>query len=101
MLSPLIPQPVQYRIRRFVDEAFLPRAVTIAVGPPREMIDGEPVGDGWVPWKAVESPVTDEDIADLEAAIGAPLPPLFRAYLMYKCLLMTDFGMVRLPETRA
>jgi hypothetical protein len=45
--------------------------------------------------------VADADILALEAAAGAPFPPLFRGWLMYKCLLMTDFGfdLFRLPET--
>ena len=99
MLSSLIPQPAQVRIRRFVDEVFLLRAVTIIPVAPREMIDGPPNSSGWVPWKALDSPVTDADILAIEQVIGAPLPPLFRAWLMYKCLLMTDFGILSLPET--
>jgi hypothetical protein len=42
--------------------------------------------------------VTDAEILAIEGVIGAALPPLFRGWLMYKCLLMTDFGTVRLPE---
>jgi hypothetical protein len=99
MLSPLVPKWAQDRIRRFVDEVFLPRAVTIGGDVPLEMIAGPADKFGWVPWKAVDSPVTDADILEVEEVIGAPLPSLFRAYLMYKCLLMTDFGILRLPET--
>jgi hypothetical protein len=101
MLTSLIPQWAQDRIRSFVDEVFLPRAVTIAVEPPAAMVAGDPVDGDWFPWKAVDSPVSDGDILQLEKAIGAPLPPLFRAYLMYKCLLMTDFGILSLPKTPA
>ena len=101
MLSPLVPQLVQDRIRRFVDEAFLPRAWDSTSNPPAAMLADGPTGDGWVTWKAVDSPVTDADVFRLEATIGSPLPPLFRAYLMYKCLLMTEFGLVRLPSTPA
>ena len=38
----------------------------------------------------------------LEERAGAPFPPLFRGWLMYKCLLMTDFGfdLFRLPKRR-
>jgi hypothetical protein len=63
------------------------------------MVDGPPDESGWVPWKPVPSPVTDADILAVEEGAGAPFPPLFRGWLMYKCLLMTDFGLVRLPET--
>ena len=99
MLSSLVPEPAQRRIRQFVDEVFLPRAVLECPGTPPDMIDGLADESGWIPWKAVPSPVTDSDILALEAAAGAPFPPLFRAWLMYKCLLMTDFGVFRLPET--
>jgi hypothetical protein len=101
MLSSLVPEPAQRRIRRFVDEVFLPRAVLIRPGAPPGMIDGPPDNDGWIPWKPVPSPVADADVLALEEAAGAPFPPLFRGWLMYKCLLMTDFGfdLFRLPET--
>jgi hypothetical protein len=101
MLSDLISEETLHRIHHFVDKVFLPRAVMIRPSVPAAMVDGSPNSDGWVPWKAIESPVTDEDISLFEGNIGATLPPLFRAYLMYKCLLMTDFGIVRLPEIPA
>jgi SMI1 / KNR4 family (SUKH-1) len=101
MLSSLVPEPAQRRIRQSVDEVFLPRAVLIRPGAPPDMVDGPPNESGWVPWKPVSSPVTDSDILALEKVVGAPFPPLFRGWLMYKCLLMTDFGfdLFRLPET--
>jgi hypothetical protein len=98
MLSSLVPEAAQRRIRRFVDEVFLPRAVTIRPGVPAEMVDSPRTTSGWVPWKPVVSPVTEADILAVEEVIGSPLPPLFRAWLMYKCLLMTDFGTLSLPE---
>jgi hypothetical protein len=101
MLTPLVPDDAQRRIRHFVDEVFLPRAVLICPAVPPDMVDGPPDEEGWVPWKPVSSPVTDADILAVERVIGAPLPPLFRAWLMYKCLIMTDLGGVRLPETPA
>lgn len=97
LLTNLIPDQDQQRIRRFVD-IFLPRCVSIAVVVPESMRAGEPREDGWIPWKAVDCPIGDEEILTLEKEIGVSLPPLFRAYLMYQCLLMTDF-VVRLPET--
>ena len=101
MLSSLVSDAAQRRIRQFVDEVFLPRAVLIRPGAPPDMIDGPPNESGWVPWKPVPSPVTDADILALEVSAGAPFPPLFRGWLMYKCLLMTDFGfdLFQLPET--
>jgi SMI1 / KNR4 family (SUKH-1) len=99
MLSELIPEAARRRIRHFVDEVFLPRAVMITPGGPPDMIDGSPNASGWRPWKPVENPVTDADILEIEQVIGASLPPLFRAWLMYKCLLLTDFGILSLPET--
>jgi hypothetical protein len=99
MLTALVPEDAQRRIRRFVDEVFLPRAVTITPGGPADMLDGPPDASGWRSWKPLDSPVTDADMLDLEAVIGEPLPSLFRAWLMYRCLLMTDFGPVRLPDT--
>jgi hypothetical protein len=54
------------------------------------MVDGPRTASGWVPWKPVVSPVTEADIQAVEKVIGAPLPPLFRAWLTYKCLLMTN-----------
>ncbi|MES2568615.1 MAG: SMI1/KNR4 family protein [Verrucomicrobiota bacterium] len=99
MLSALVPESAQRRIRQFVDEVFLPRAVLLRPGAPVDMVDGPPDASGWVPWKPVPSPVTDADILAVEHVAGAPFPPLFRGWLMYKCLLMTDCGLVRLPET--
>ncbi len=98
MLTPLIPDADQRRIRHFVDEVFLPRAVTIVPGGPEDMMDGPPDISGWRPWKPVDNPVTDDDILLLERWIGDSLPSLFRAWLMCRCLLMTDVGSVQLPE---
>lgn len=99
MLSDFIPQAVQQRIRYFIDEIFLPNAITVWPGqPPKEMEDGPWGEGGWWCWKPCESPVTAGDILELEEKIGAPLPPLFRAWFMYKCVLMTDFGWIRLPD---
>lgn len=97
MLSSLIPLPEQLRIKRFVD-VFIERCTDIAVVVPAVMRAGPPNSDGWTPWKPVDSPVTDIDVLSLENEFEIKFPPLFRAYLMYKCLLMTDFEVV-LPET--
>lgn len=101
MLSALVPEAAQRRIKQFVDEVFLPRAVLLCPGAPADMVAGPPDESGWIPWKPVLSPVTDSEFLALEGVAGAPFPPLFRAWLMYKCLLMTDFGfdLFSLPET--
>lgn len=92
-----VPCEAQRRIERFV-RVFLERCTDVSVVVPPEMQNGPPTADGWWPWKAVDSPVRPEDVLRLEARVGGAFPPLFRAYLTYKCLLMTEFC-VSLPET--
>ncbi len=99
MLSSLVSDEAQERVRYFVDDVFLPRAVTVSPSVPAAMVNGPPDASGWIPWKPVPSPVADHDILALEERIGDALPPAFRGWLMYKCLLMTDFGLLTLPET--
>ncbi len=72
MLSSLIPEPTQRRIRHFVDEVFPPRNAWLAPRVPGDMVDGAPFRQGWASWKPVPSPITDADILGLEAVIGAP-----------------------------
>src|SRR4051812_12232522 len=69
MLTALVPAPAQRRIHRFVDEVFLPRAVTVTPGGPPDMVQGPPDASGWRPWRPLDSPVTDADIFELEAVI--------------------------------
>jgi hypothetical protein len=87
------------RIEEFVG-AFVSTRGGFAPGVPEKMRDGPLEQDGWGRWHPIDSRITDNDIAALEKSIGAPLPPLFREYLTYKCLLMTSFGVLSLPETR-
>jgi hypothetical protein len=97
MMSEMISAQDQARIKRFVS-VFLEKGVRIAPGVPSNMVNGPPFDGDWIPWKPIESPVTENDVARLEAMTGVRFPPLFRAYLMYQCLLMTDFGIIRLPQ---
>lgn len=89
----------QLRIDRFI-KVFLSSVAPYAPGVPDEMRDGPDDREGWCAWKPVASPVTQDMMQELEDSIGVPLPPLFKAYLTNKCLLMTDFGMLSLPEMR-
>ncbi|MFN3161241.1 MAG: SMI1/KNR4 family protein [Rubinisphaera brasiliensis] len=93
----LLPDGAKRRVERFVD-VFLEHRTDVSVVVPMAMRDGPATDDGWWPWKAVDSPVQPEDVLRLEARAGAEFPPLFRAYLTHKCLLMTEFC-VALPET--
>lgn len=97
----LVPAWPWARIERFVKVFLDHHGSGPTVSAPPDMVDRPPDESGWVPWQPVDSPVTDEDVLRLEKKVGKPFPPLFRAYLMYKCLLLTDFGgrFVRLPET--
>lgn len=97
MLTALIPPSTQDRIKRFVD-VFAKRCTDIAVVVPNVMRAGPTDQEGWTPWKPVDSPIGNVEVLALESEFGAKFPPLFRAYLMYKCLLMTDFAVI-LPET--
>jgi hypothetical protein len=97
VLTSLISLRDQKRIMEFV-EISIRTGATVALGVPPEMADGPTDEYGWTPWKPIDSPVGEKEIFALEAYARAKLPPLFRAYLMYKCLLMTDFGIIRLPS---
>ena len=98
MLSSDVSDYDRKAITRFVEIFMSHSGEGYALNVPKEMIVGEADNDGWAEWKAVDSPVSENDIKNIEKKIGYPLPSLFRAYLMYKCLLMTDF-IVRLPQT--
>lgn len=97
MLSKVIAEDDLNRVIRFVN-TFKNRCTSIAVKVPEPMRNGPANSDGWVPWTPVDSPLTNDQLADFESKLGFRFPPLFRAYLLYKCLLMTDF-VVSLPET--
>jgi len=94
MLSNNISKHDRELIEKFVDVFIAHAGKGYALDVPESMKVGETDEDGWAEWK----PVDKLTIRSIENEIGHPLPPLFCAYLMYKCLLMTDF-IVRLPQT--
>ena len=52
---------------------------------PTEMIDSSVGQKGdWIPWKAVPSKVTDEEILELENQIEHKYPKLYKDFLKYK-----------------
>jgi hypothetical protein len=56
---------------------------------PAEMIDTtRKTNNDWIPWKAVPSNVTDNDIAEIESKIGVKLPEVYIEFLKYKHFYM-------------
>lgn len=66
-------------------------------GVPPAMWDGEPDPSGWVRWRATEPRVAPGDLEQVEKRIGAPLPPLVRAWLSTCSLGPLETDRVRLP----
>ena len=64
----------------------------------REMCDNSSDLDGLVRWKPVDSPIDEPIIAGFERFLDVPLPPSFKSYLMYKCLLGVCVYRTSLPE---
>ena len=88
----------EIRIERFIRWFISHSGAGPAVVVPLDMRNGEPNSDGWIPWIPVENPLNEQAVSLIEIQIGYPLPSLFKCYLTYKCLLMTDF-VVCLPQT--
>lgn len=91
----------QTRIEKFVTTFLRTMGATTAPGVPQAMLASEPNERGWAAWKAIPSPISSLSVEELQQRIGHKLPSLFTEYLTYKCLLMTDFGLVTLPEIRS
>jgi len=53
---------------------------------PEEMFDAEQeiIHREWIPWKAVDSTVTDEDILEIENFLKHSLPESYKEFLKYK-----------------
>lgn len=66
-------------------------------GVPPAMWDGEPDPSGWVRWRAVEPRVASADLERIEARLGAPLPPLVRAWLSTCSVGPIESEALRLP----
>ena len=93
----LIAEKDRQRIARFVD-VFVSTTASVAVGVPDDMRVGVANSGGWATWKPVSSRISEPQLEALEAQIHMAFPPLFKALLLDRCLLMTDF-VVRLPRT--
>jgi hypothetical protein len=88
------------KIAEFVQLFVATMGASPAPGVPDGMKVGAPSKSGWSEWIAIPSPITQSDLLSIEHSIGSPLPPLFARYLTYKCVLMTNFGILSLPEIR-
>jgi len=86
------------RVRGFADVFLATSGDGLALGVPDEMRVPEESDGEWVAWKAIPSTICEADIAALEEQVAMAFPPLFKAFLLDRCLLMTDF-VVRLPQT--
>lgn len=65
---------------------------------PPEMVILPPDKDGKATWIPVDSPVNEERVKGFERYLEKPLPPLFREYLKFKCLLYVDLYIGSLPD---
>lgn len=90
-------EDVEKRIAHFVDDVVMPCANPLPNVPPNLQGDWKS-GDGWTSWIAVPSSVNNDDLNAVEHQFRVRLPPLFRAYFLYKQVLDGDFGIVRLPN---
>ncbi len=89
------------RIERFVQTFLDTMGSSPAPGVPIEMRVSVPDESEWTQWRPVDSPISEIQLTALESRVNGVLPRLFKDYLIYKCLLMTDFGSVSLPEIRS
>ncbi|MCA9069934.1 MAG: hypothetical protein KDA84_13470, partial [Planctomycetaceae bacterium] len=69
MLTGLIREKDQERIKRFVS-VFLERCTNLSSVVPEKMRAGPTDKEGWTPWNAVDSPVDDNQILQLENEVG-------------------------------
>ncbi len=65
---------------------------------PGEMLCGRPAAEGDASWQPIDSPIDEAMVDGFERFLGAKLPPLFKAYLTYKCLLYMDLYEGTLPD---
>jgi hypothetical protein len=65
---------------------------------PGEMLCGPPDTEGLASWQPIDSPIDEAMVDGFERFLGATLPPLFKAYLTYKCLLYMDLHEGTLPD---
>src|SRR5262245_34243121 len=65
---------------------------------PPEMLAGPPDTAGLAPWVPIESPLSESLVAGIERFLRVRLPPLFKRYLSFKCLLSMDLYEATLPD---
>lgn len=88
---------MSYDIKHFVDTVILPNANPLPDVP--EEYRGEwSSDDGWYEWKAVDSPVTEDELGELENQYSVILPSLLKEYFLYKQILDGDIEQIRLPD---
>lgn len=81
-------------ITRIVDK-YLQRWIDIGLNRSPQDIEPEmadpagPDDEGWTTWYPIDSTVTDEEIAQIEATIGYSLPPSYHVFLKHRPGLMT------------
>lgn len=63
--------------------------------PPAMADASRPEDDGWRPWKAVASTVTETDLDRLEGILQLRFPPSYRAFLQYRHFYALTEGGVR------
>ena len=84
------------KIKYFIDEIILPRANPLPGVP--EHLRGDWNQDDWYSWIAIDSPVKDEDLDEIEVKLNIKFPGLFRDYFLYKQIIDGDYGIVCLPD---
>lgn len=62
---------------------------------PPDMATGPQDQEGWIPWRAIPSTITPQQIATLQIDLGYRLPSLFVDLLLYKHFLELDYNEIR------
>lgn len=86
------------RIRMLVDERLAEmNSCGLMKNPvvPTEMAAGPADDEGWIPWKAIPSTITPDEVTDLQERIGYKLPTLFVELILYKHFMELAFDNIR------
>lgn len=62
---------------------------------PKDMVAGPEDEEGWLPWVAIPSRITQDEIHSLEEEIGYKLPDLYIELLLYKHFIELDCGKIK------
>jgi hypothetical protein len=65
---------------------------------PVQMLSSTPDSDGLAPWEPIDSPINERLTAGFERFLGVSLPPLFKEYLCFKCMIGMDVYDGSLPD---